>query len=126
MGHAFAGFEDGVGAVADEVDEQLLDLIASARMVMGPGSIATFTRISSPARGSRKVKTRSERARAVMRGLGAELTAEVTPRRWCSAEALQRRIEAGPRRLQRGVGPRLTWLRLSDSTMPSYLANRRM
>jgi hypothetical protein len=30
----------------------------------------------------------------------------MTPRRWCSAQALQRRTEAGPRRLQLGVSRR--------------------
>jgi hypothetical protein len=35
-----------------------------------------------------------------------QFAADVTPRRWCSAEALQRRTEAGPCQLQREVGPR--------------------
>jgi hypothetical protein len=36
----------------------------------------------------------------------ARTAADVTPRRWCSAQALQRRTEAGPCQLQRLVGPR--------------------
>jgi hypothetical protein len=35
----------------------------------------------------------------------------MTPRRWCSAEALQRRDEAGPQQLQREVRPRCTFQR---------------
>ena len=35
-----------------------------------------------------------------------EIAANVTPSELCSAQALQRRAEAGPRRLQRGVRQR--------------------
>jgi len=42
----------------------------------------------------------------VLASAQVKFAADVTPRRFCSAEALQRRIEAGPWQLQRGVSRR--------------------
>jgi hypothetical protein len=54
-------------------------------------------------RGPRAEALVARRLPRILLDSNARSAADVTPRRWCSAEALQRRTEAGPCQLQRLV-----------------------
>jgi hypothetical protein len=60
-------------------------------------------------RGRGRAATRivARRLPRILLDSNARSAADVTPRRWCSAQGLQPRTEAGPRQLQLGVSRRI-------------------